>query len=144
MQMRDHIVGTALHTFGEARDYQGDRFVPAWRQGALALSIDALVEQFAAPFPDHVKIDVDGLETAVVQGGRRTFADPRLQSVLVEVDLNDEREVDTIAAVFREAGLVRDDEVPGNRMRTANGARIFNLIYRRPGSSEPVTPARTG
>jgi FkbM family methyltransferase len=133
MQMRDHVVGSALHTFGEARDYKGEHFTPAWRQGALALSIDALVAEFGAPFPNHVKIDVDGLETAVVQGGARTFADPRLLSVLVEVDLNDAREVGLIADVLEQGGLVRDDDVPGNHVRAVEGTRIYNLVYRRPG-----------
>ena len=132
MQMRDHTIGTALHTFGEARDYKGDTFTPAWLQGALALSIDALVDEFGAPFPDHIKIDVDGIEMAVVRGGARTFADPRLKSVLVEVDLNDEREVAMISAILEDGGLVRDDHVAGNKMRSVEGARIHNLIYRRP------------
>ncbi|HWL71839.1 MAG TPA: FkbM family methyltransferase [Geminicoccus sp.] len=135
MQMRDHLVGTALHTFGEARDYKGECFTPAWRQGAIALSIDMLVDAFGATFPNHVKIDVDGLETAVVQGGARTFADPRLRSVLVEVDLNDQREVGQIAQVLEAGGLVRDDDVPGNHVRAVEGTRIFNLVYRRAGSA---------
>jgi FkbM family methyltransferase len=132
MQMRDQVIGTALHTFGEAKDYKGDAFTPAWRQGALALSIDTLVEQFAATFPNHIKIDVDGLETAVVQGGARTLLDPRLQSVLVEVDLNDAAEVGAIASVLEDSGLVRDEHVAGNHVRPVEGTRIYNLVYRRP------------
>ncbi|WP_051328838.1 FkbM family methyltransferase [Geminicoccus roseus] len=134
MQMRDQVIGTALHTFGEARDYKGETFTPAWRQGALALSIDTLVERFGAPFPNHIKIDVDGLETAVVQGAARVLRDPRLQSVLVEVDLNDASEVQAVSSLLESGGLVRDDHVAGNHVRLAEGARIFNLVYRRPAS----------
>ena len=133
MQMRDQVIGTALHTFGEATDYRGKPFTPASRQGALALSIDALVEQFAAPFPSHIKIDVDGLETAVVAGGARTIRDPRLRSVLIEVDLNDTDEVQAISSLLEASGLVRDDDVAGNRPRPVEGTSIYNLVYRRPG-----------
>jgi FkbM family methyltransferase len=131
MQMRDNDLGTALHTFGEARDFKGDAFTPSWTQGSLSLSIDALTWQFGAAFPNHVKIDVDGLEVAVVEGGARTFADSRFNSILVELDLNDEREVSAIVDVLEGAGLVRDDSVPGNHVRDLEGTRIFNLVYRR-------------
>lgn len=132
MQMRDDTIGTALHTFGKPIDYKGDTFNPAWRQGAVALSIDALVSQFGAPFPAHIKIDVDGLETAVIEGGRQTFSDPRFQSVLVEVNLDDEHEVAAVSNVLEAAGLRRDDEIPGNHERDVNGARIYNLVFSRP------------
>ena len=131
MQMRDETIGTALHTFGAPVDYKGDKFRPAWQQGAVAVSIDMLVSRFEAPFPTHIKIDVDGLEVAVIEGGRHTFADPRFQSVLVEVNLADEHEVRTISRVLEAANLRRDDTLPGNRERSLEGARIFNLVFRR-------------
>jgi hypothetical protein len=36
--------------------------------------------------PHHIKIDVDGLEYRVLAGCRKTLEDPRLKTVLVEVD----------------------------------------------------------
>lgn len=131
MQMHDDIIGTALHAFSVPIDYKGDRFQPAWQQGALALSIDTLVSQFSAPFPSYIKVDVDGLEVAVIQGGRETFADPRFKSVLVEVNLADEPEVTSISSILEAAGLSRDDTLAGNVERKLEGARIFNLVYRR-------------
>lgn len=133
MHMRDSIVGSALHTFGVATDYKGESFIPAWLQGSLAVSIDSLVETFGAPIPNHIKIDVDGLEVAVVEGGARTFADPRLQSALIEVDLNDRHEVAAVAEVLEAGGLSRDNTVPGNAVRSHRDAEIYNLIYRRNG-----------
>jgi FkbM family methyltransferase len=131
MQMRDEIIGTALHTFGKPIDYKGEEFAPAWQQGAMAVSIDTLAFQFGAPFPSHIKIDVDGLEIAVIEGGQHTFADPRLESVLVEVNLADQEEVSAVCGILEAANLRRDDALPENRERNVEGARIFNLVYRR-------------
>jgi FkbM family methyltransferase len=61
------------------------------RQGSVSATLDELVARGAIPFPDHVKIDVDGLEYKVVAGARKTFADPRLKSVLIEVNFADDR-----------------------------------------------------
>jgi hypothetical protein len=38
--------------------------------------------------PTHIKIDVDGLEHAIVAGGRKVLADLRLRSVMIELSLN--------------------------------------------------------
>jgi hypothetical protein len=36
--------------------------------------------------PFMLKIDVEGYETPVVRGGQKTFADPRLKSVIMELN----------------------------------------------------------
>jgi len=41
------------------------------------------------PFPEHIKIDVDGDELAVLEGGAETFSDSRLKSLMIEIDESD-------------------------------------------------------
>ena len=36
--------------------------------------------------PNLVKIDVDGNETSILKGGKKTFTNPDLRTVFVEVD----------------------------------------------------------
>lgn len=77
--------GASLHAFGQPIG-QGDiPFPPSHKQGMMGVSLDDLTGQFGLPFPNHVKIDVDGIEEQIVQGAGRTLADPRLKSALVEV-----------------------------------------------------------
>jgi FkbM family methyltransferase len=56
------------------------------RQGCVSYSLDALIESGAIPVPDHIKIDVDGLEHQVIAGCRKTLENPKLKTVLVEID----------------------------------------------------------
>jgi hypothetical protein len=53
----------------------------------LAYALDDLVEEFRMPQPTLLKIDVDGAEDAVLAGATATLADPRLRSLIVEVDV---------------------------------------------------------
>jgi FkbM family methyltransferase len=77
--------GAALHSWGRPVT-QGERpFAPQNQQGMVGLSIDDLTGRFGLPFPDHIKIDVDGIEAEIVRGARATLADPRLRTALVEV-----------------------------------------------------------
>ena len=51
----------------------------------LAVSLDDLTGLLGAPFPNHMKIDVDGTEADIVRGAPDTLSDPRLKTALVEV-----------------------------------------------------------
>jgi len=79
------VAGSALHSFGAAVDYTGTEFRPVHQQGSVAASLDYLWQQFGLEVPNHIKIDVDGLEQEIINGGERTLEDKRLRSVLVEI-----------------------------------------------------------
>ena len=78
--------GGALHTLGEAIDYKGDRFTPVLTQKVLSYRIDDLIEQFKIPGPTHIKIDVDGIEKAVLEGANKTLSNLSLRSIVVELE----------------------------------------------------------
>ena len=80
------IPGGALHTFGEAVDYKGDVFAPVFKQSVISYRLDDLINQFEIPTPNHIKIDVDGIEYAVLEGARETLINPSLRSIVVEVE----------------------------------------------------------
>jgi FkbM family methyltransferase len=78
--------GAALHALGESLDQLGRPFRPAFSQPVLSYRMDDFVAQFALPAPNHIKLDVDGVELKVLRGGAGILANPALRSVLVEVE----------------------------------------------------------
>jgi FkbM family methyltransferase len=77
--------GAALHSWGRPVT-QGERsFTPQNRQGMVGLSLDDLTGRFGLPVPNHVKIDVDGIEVGIIRGAQRMLSDPKLKTVLVEI-----------------------------------------------------------
>ncbi|HKP47724.1 MAG TPA: FkbM family methyltransferase [Pyrinomonadaceae bacterium] len=82
----NQIPGGSLHTFGKAIDHVGNVFEPEYVQPMLSFRIDDLIEQFKVPVPNHIKIDVDGIELSVLRGADRTLANPVVRSVLVELE----------------------------------------------------------
>ena len=77
--------GSSCHTFGQEIGFNLEPRNGV-KQGMLSMTLDHLSELL--PFPTHIKIDVDGLEHMVISGGKKVFADPRLKSVLIEVNEN--------------------------------------------------------
>ena len=56
------------------------------RQGCVASTLDMLVEEGIVAVPNHIKIDVDGLEHRVIAGCQRTLQNPAVKTVLIEID----------------------------------------------------------
>ena len=100
------MAGSALHSFGVAEDYRNDSFHPFHIQGMLGVSLDHLWKVWGIDFPNHIKIDVDGIEEKIVEGGLETLSDRRLKSVLIEVS-SDEIESSPIIQKLSSEGFER-------------------------------------
>jgi FkbM family methyltransferase len=85
LNMRNTRAGFSGSAFGLTRAHADAEFKPAFRQAAIGYTIDLFIEEFGAPFPNHLKIDVDGNDHLILAGRDRTLTDPRLKSVLVEL-----------------------------------------------------------
>lgn len=121
--------GGSCHTLGESVDFKGRPMKPAFVQGTCAVSLDGLWQDDAILPPDFIKIDVDGLEPAVIRGAPHCLENAR--SVLVELDINRP----THAAVIGQMEDIgfRWDKEQADKSRRKEGAftGIGNVIFRR-------------
>jgi FkbM family methyltransferase len=103
--LRDVEPGAARHALGPDAPEDG----PAvFRQPIMMFRLDDLVEWFRLPPPNHIKLDVDGGELAVLEGASRTLASPQLQSILVEVSTELSA---AVTAVFDRHGLRLESKI---------------------------------
>lgn len=54
-------------------------------QGVFASTLDRLCSEHGLPIPQHIKIDVDGLEDRILEGARNVLTHPDFRSLLIEI-----------------------------------------------------------
>ena len=96
--------GSSMHSLGEPVRLRDQEFAPVLRQPVPSYTMDQAVAFLGIP-PNHIKIDVDGLEAQILEGASATLANSSLRSLLVELcgdNADDKKAIDTvIAAGFR-------------------------------------------
>lgn len=86
LHYRDLKPGSAMHALETPKDWRGERFEPAFSLPVISYRLDDFIEQFGLPAPNHLKIDVDGVEYQVLQGAERTLKSHSLRTLLMEAN----------------------------------------------------------
>ena len=81
-------VGGSCHSLGERVDFKHEPMHPVFSQGCISARLDDLVAAGVAPVPDHIKLDVDGIEPRIIAGARGVLGDRKVRSLLVETNQN--------------------------------------------------------
>ena len=123
--------GDALNTFRYAESAIGDLTKISFRQGSIGYSIDNFIEAFNPPFPNHIKVDVDGIEKNIILGAKKTLHDYRLKSILIEIDADKQNDFDQIIDIILQAGFRAQFvlDVPSTTNDTTE--TVANFIFRR-------------
>lgn len=113
LHIQDLRPGAALHTVSDEMLAETRARRPVvWREGVVSLPLDDVCDQVGV-VPNCLKIDVDGTEREVLEGGVRTLQAPEFRSVLIEMP-DDAGERAACTRLLREAGLGRGWHGPSN------------------------------
>lgn len=105
LYMSNTDLGGALSSFAEPVDWKGSRFAASFKQAMIGFSVDDFVQQFKPLFPNHIKIDVDGIENKIIKGAEKTLSDERVKTILLELDSSREEYCREVAECIERAGM---------------------------------------
>lgn len=126
--------GGALSRFGDAAgsiDFAGKARKVGFRQGVPGMTVDSFRDIFGLDAPTHIKIDIDGGEDGLLASAPKTLADPDLKSLLVEMDADQPKAVETVAGLLKEAGFSLRDKTHDKRYDASVFAGVYNYIFER-------------
>lgn len=120
LQLSNSVSGAAMHTLGR----NGQTAPGGVSQSVLAYPVDRMIQELGLRPPNHLKVDVDGAELAVLKGATSTLREPGLRSVLIEVE-EGEPITEEIVSEIEAAGFSLDSK----HLHERSG--VSNFIFKR-------------
>jgi len=120
-------IGSAYHTLG-VNKFLKDK--PKYKQQVIVSSIDKFVDDFNIQSPQHIKIDVDGIEYEILKGAKKTISKVNFRSLNVEIDENS-RNFKEVINYIKSLGLIfqkKYTDLNANDPQTDN-FKIYNYIF---------------
>lgn len=113
--------GSVFNAFESTEDCFGNGIGVVFRQGALGFSVDDFRRLFELPAPNYLKIDVDGTEGRILAGAFETLHDPKLRSVLIELEATETARTDRLITALETAGFSLSLRGPQTQKGVVNG-----------------------
>lgn len=95
--------GGALSTFDQSYGHDGQQLHTVFKFNTVGMSMDEIVKLLQLPMPDYIKIDVDGIEHLILQGGNKVLK--QVKGILVEVNEDYKEQNINVTKYLIEAGL---------------------------------------
>ncbi len=88
MREPNFIEGGALNSFGETFDFEGKDFTSKMSYKIFGTTINYLLKNNILKIPNYIKIDVDGIEHLILEGGSHFLNNSKIKSISVEINEN--------------------------------------------------------
>lgn len=132
LYMANTELGGALSSFAEAVDWKGQRFAASFKQAMIGFSVDDFIRQFNPAFPNHIKIDVDGIENRIIKGAEKTLSDRRVKSILLELDSSRGNYCKEVMGAIEKAGMTFVEKKHAPIFDNSQFSDGYNYIFMRP------------
>ena len=125
------VEGGALNSFGEKFDFEGKEFKPTMKYNLLGTTINYLLENSILDIPDYIKIDVDGIEHLILEGGDKFLNNKKVKSLSIEVNENFREQYDKVLNLMNkyEFKLLHKKNNDDMFSEQSKFKKIFNYIF---------------
>ena len=132
MKENEFQEGVSLNTFGENFNFEGKDYISKNEYSILSSSIDYLINNNIMSVPNYIKIDVDGIEHLILDGGKNTLKNKTIKSILIEVNENFEDQKKQVDKIMNECGFKLMQKYEEKNIPVKSQfSKTFNYIYER-------------
>lgn len=131
MRMTTTEWGGSLSTFGKEVGWDGKTIRQIFAFRTLGLSMDQAVSVLQLPPPDFIKMDVDGIEHFILQGGPEVLR--QVQGILVEINDDFTEQAEQSKTALEKAGLCLLEKRHSDMIENSSSGfqHTFNQIWVR-------------
>lgn len=126
------LEGGALSTFGQDYGHNGEPLNVKFKFKTIGMTLDSLIAfGIIEHQPTLLKIDVDGIEHLILSGSKEVLRNPKLQSVLIEVNDQFEELSKQVYEILLSSGLVFREKLHSGLFDGGEYSQSFNQIWVR-------------
>ena len=96
MREGNFVEGGALNSFGEKFNFEGKVFKPSMKYNLLGTTMNYFIENSILDIPDYIKIDVDGIEHIILEGGDKFLNNEKVKSLSIEINEDFKEQYDKV------------------------------------------------
>ena len=101
MKEGQFIEGGAMNSFGEKFDFEGKEFQTTMKYNLLGTTMNYFIENSILEIPDYIKIDVDGIEHLILEGGDKFLTHQKVKSLSIEINENFKEQYETVLDLMK-------------------------------------------
>jgi len=94
--------GESYNSIDSNINFEGKKMKSENKYEIFSTNIDQIIDDKILDVPDYIKIDVDGVEHLILQGGTKLFKDPKIKEIQIEINENYKDQYDTIIKLMEE------------------------------------------
>ena len=96
MREGNFVEGGALNSFGEKFNFEWKVFKPSMKYNLLGTTMNYFIENSILDIPDYIKIDVDGIEHLILEGGDKFLNNEKVKSLSIEINEDFKEQYDKV------------------------------------------------
>jgi FkbM family methyltransferase len=124
------VAGGSCHAYGDSRDFRGKEHKFPNFQGSCATTLDHFVAKYSDP--EYIKLDVDGFEHLVIQGGEALLERKKVKSVLIEINTAYPEHMEYVLPKMAEFGFEYDaSQADESRRKEGPFTGVGNIVFYR-------------
>lgn len=133
MKESDFSEGSALNSFGEKYDFEGEKFNPKIKYSLFGTTINYFLESSILEIPDYIKIDVDGIEHLILEGGNNFLNNKKIKSLSVEINENFSEHCKKVLDLMKEYNfkILHKKHNEKNFSSESKFSKTFNYVFIR-------------
>ena len=95
------VEGGALNSFTNI-NFEGKKFTPMMKYNLFGTTMNFLIKNSILEIPDYIKIDVDGTEHLILEGGDEFLRDKKIKSLSIEINENFKEQYEKVLNLMKE------------------------------------------
>ncbi len=131
MKENNFIEGGALNSFGENYNFEGKEFLPQMKYSLLGTTMNYFIENSILDIPDYIKIDVDGIEHLIIEGGDKFLINKKVKSLSIELNQDFKEQYEKVISMMEKYNF-KFLHKKNNGYTILNGRKykeIYNYIF---------------